>query len=119
MWLPMSFTYSRNYTVANITAGKYSNIRLMAGDSQHGRAYPWKTAKDATICHNGTKTPSGVPDGRVIPCDYNGPPLFRFSAACWYFAEARPAPFASRSVRRALLTPQANPGSLYRCGRST
>ena len=31
----------------------------------------------------------------------------------------RPAPFASRSVRRALLTPQANPGSLYRCGRST
>ena len=32
---------------------------------------------------------------------------------------ARPAPFASRSVRRALLTPQVNPGSLYRCGRSS
>ena len=28
---------------------------------------------------------------------------------------ARPAPFASRSARRALLTPQVNPGSLYRC----
>ena len=27
---------------------------------------------------------------------------------------ARPALFASRSVRRALLTPQVNPGSLYR-----
>ena len=27
---------------------------------------------------------------------------------------ARPAPFASRSVRRAHLTPPANPGSLYR-----
>ena len=27
--------------------------------------------------------------------------------------------FASRSVRRALLTPQANPGSLYRCGERT
>ena len=32
--------------------------------------------------------------------------------------KARPAPFASRSVRRALLMPHANPGSLYRCGRS-
>ena len=34
---------------------------------------------------------------------------------------ARPAPspsFASRSVRRALLVPQANPGSRYRCGKS-
>ena len=28
---------------------------------------------------------------------------------------ARPAPFASRSVRRARLTPQVNPGSRYRC----
>ena len=27
--------------------------------------------------------------------------------------------FASRSVRRALLTPRLNPGSLYRCGKST
>ena len=34
-------------------------------------------------------------------------------------AMARPAPFASCSVRRALLTPQVNPGFLYRCGRST
>ena len=35
---------------------------------------------------------------------------------------ARPAKtlhFASRPVRRALLTPQANPGSLYRSGKST
>ena len=34
-------------------------------------------------------------------------------------AAARPAPFASRSVRRALLMPQANPGSLFRCGKRT
>ena len=27
--------------------------------------------------------------------------------------------FAFRSSRRALLTPQANPGSCYRCGKST
>ena len=32
---------------------------------------------------------------------------------------ARPAAnFASRSLRRALLMPQVNPGSRYRCGRS-
>ena len=33
---------------------------------------------------------------------------------------ARPAkvPFASRCVRRALLIPKANPGSVYRCGKS-
>ena len=31
---------------------------------------------------------------------------------CW----ARPNQTASRSWRRALLTPQVNPGSLYRCG---
>ena len=32
---------------------------------------------------------------------------------------ARPAPFASRSVRRALSTSQVNPGSRYRRRRST
>ena len=32
--------------------------------------------------------------------------------------EARPAPFASRSLLRALLTLQVNPGSRYRRGRS-
>ena len=35
------------------------------------------------------------------------------------FYKARPALLASRSVRRALLTPQVNPGSRYRCDRST
>ena len=40
-----------------------------------------------------------------------------------YLAQARlrppyTLPFASRSVRRALLTPQVNPGSLYSCGES-
>ena len=36
-----------------------------------------------------------------------------------FVQQARPALFASRPVRRALLTPQANPGSRYRCRRST
>ena len=34
-------------------------------------------------------------------------------------ATARQAPFAYRSLTRALLMPQVNPGSLYRRGRST
>ena len=34
-------------------------------------------------------------------------------------SRARPARFASRSVRRALLTSTVNPGSLYRGRRST
>ena len=38
---------------------------------------------------------------------------------CSTVGEARPAPFASWSLPRALLTPQVNSGSLYRCGRST
>ena len=33
--------------------------------------------------------------------------------------KARPALFASRSARRALLIPQVNAGSLYHCSRST
>ena len=33
--------------------------------------------------------------------------------------EARPASFAPRSLRRALLMPQVNPGSLHRGGRRT
>ena len=34
------------------------------------------------------------------------------------FAVARQVAFASRSVRRALLTPQVMPGSRYRCAES-
>lgn len=39
MWLPMHYSYSRNFTVANISQGKYDNMRLMAGDSQHATRY--------------------------------------------------------------------------------
>ena len=42
---------------------------------------------------------------------------------CIVFEDSRTGPSraksASRSLRRALLTPQANPGSLYRCGKRT
>ena len=68
----MQYSYHRNFTVANISQGKYANIRLMAGDSQHSRSWPWKTAAQS------------IADGNASSPDYS---LFQFSAACWYFAE--------------------------------
>lgn len=72
MWLPLHYTYSRNHTVANISAGAYDNIRLMAGDSQKGTMWPWKTAKQA------------IANSNASAAQYE---LFDFSAACWYWAE--------------------------------
>lgn len=69
MWLPMLHTFSRNYTVANISAGKYSNIRLMAGDSQQSATFPWMTAAQS------------IADGNESVPDYS---LFKFSGACWW-----------------------------------
>ena len=48
-----------------------------------------------------------------------GRPRRRGSARDGGGRAARRAPFASRSVRRALLTSQVNPGSLYCCRRTT
>ena len=104
----MSFTYSRNYTVANITAGKYSNIRLMAGDSQiqatlcgwagggdgsgseglgattdHTTKCGWQTAAAAATDGVCTGMSHFLPNGsQPQTCS-----LERFSAACYYFAE--------------------------------
>jgi hypothetical protein len=58
--------------VANISAGHLDNIRLMAGDSQRGTTWPWKTAKQA------------IANSNASVGDYE---LFDFSAACWYWAE--------------------------------
>jgi hypothetical protein len=73
MWLPMKFAYSRNKSLAKIETGALDSVRLMMGDSQHGNAYPWKTAKEAAADVNISRQDGG---------------LFTFSAACWYFAEA-------------------------------
>ena len=69
MWLPLFHTFSRNYTVGNITAGKYSNIRLMAGNSQSATTFPWMTAAQS------------IANGNTTVPDYT---LFDFSGACWY-----------------------------------
>ena len=96
MWLPVSHTYSRNDTVTAIEAGKYHNIRLMAGNSGTNPSYPratkgskgpwnapygskngsnpWMTAEQAIA----TGSSSGLKGG-----DY---PLFQMGAACWSVA---------------------------------
>eukprot|EP00039_Didymoeca_costata_P023336 m.6756 g.6756 ORF g.6756 m.6756 type:complete len:756 (+) comp3578_c0_seq2:14-2281(+) len=97
MWLPVSHTYSRNETVDAIKAGKYNNIRLMAGSSGTNPSYPkaskssqgpwnagygsvngsnpWMTSRQSISTGNS----SGLTGG-----DY---PLFAMGAACWYFAQ--------------------------------
>lgn len=81
MWLPVENAFAHNDTIANITAGKYHNIRIMAGNSGNcpgdGSMCPWMTAEQAAITppQSGGRGPAPVP------------PLFNFGAACWYFAQ--------------------------------
>jgi hypothetical protein len=82
MWLPVGNSFAHNDTIKNISAGKYHNIRLMAGNSGdcpgQGRdattgldACAWMTAPQAAI--------SPPAHGRgAAPV----PPLFNFGAAC-------------------------------------
>lgn len=81
MWLPVGNAFAHNDTLKNISAGKYHNIRLMAGNSGScpgvGPQCPWMTAEQATIY-----PPKGNGRGAV-----SVPPLFNFGAACWYFAQ--------------------------------
>eukprot|EP00041_Stephanoeca_diplocostata_P003986 m.39872 g.39872 ORF g.39872 m.39872 type:complete len:692 (+) comp14765_c0_seq1:111-2186(+) len=72
MWLPMRHTFSRNETIDSIRAGKYNNIRLMAGNSQDSTTFPWRTALEA------------ISDGNASVPSYA---LFNFSGACWYFGQ--------------------------------
>ena len=48
MWLPVFYTFSRNQTVADIAAGKYSNIRgIFSPSATTPTAGQWKTAQQA------------------------------------------------------------------------
>ena len=96
MWLPVLHTYWRNETARNITAGKYSNLRLMAGGSgtkvraessarTPATGIPWPAPYGGV---NGS-TPwmtaaQGAPDGCV---DAGNCPFFDVGATCWYFAQ--------------------------------
>lgn len=90
MWLPVGNSFAHNDTIKNISAGKYKNIRLMAGNSgdcpgegttmstggQPVPAHcPWMTTAEAAV------TPAKKGRGPAPV-----PPLFNFGAACWYFA---------------------------------
>eukprot|EP01051_Picozoa_sp_SAG22_P012460 SAG22_NODE_1298_length_4811_cov_3.430178_3_plen_176_part_00 len=72
-WLPLTYTFSRNETVAAIAAGKYSNIRGMFSPSATTpMTGQWKTAQQA------------IQDGNETTPTYS---LFDMGALCWYFAQ--------------------------------
>ena len=85
MWLPVQHTFSRNDTVRSIQAGKFTNIRIMAGNSgnqpyakwptnygQKGGSNPWMTAEQA------------IADGTWDKPSFS---LFNLGATCWYFGQ--------------------------------
>ena len=92
MWLPVLHTYQRNETARNITAGKYGNLRLMAGGSgttvrgtskarTPAEGIPWPLPYGGV---NGSNTwltaAQAVPDG----CIETGTcPLFDIGGTCW------------------------------------
>jgi hypothetical protein len=101
MWLPLGNTLTRNATVAALARGNFSNIRLMAGDSQiqatscgwastgvgatadHTTKCGWQTAAAAASDGVCTGMRHFLPNGsQTQTCS-----LERFSAACYYFAE--------------------------------
>ncbi len=86
MWLQVQHTFSRNDTANNITAGKYQNVRVMAGSSgavpyahwpptygAAGGSNPWMTALQAA--------PPGCVEAQNCP-------LFAVGGTCWYTAQA-------------------------------
>ena len=84
MWLPTKYTYSHNRSFAAIAAGKYDNLRVMAGDSQAQQLAPkvppthaWLRAKAAATTPTGSDSDSGP----------RSTALGDTSAACFYFAQ--------------------------------
>jgi len=100
MWLPVIHTYTRNETARNITLGKYSNLRMMAGSSgstvRSGATIPTKPApvnvtQPWPIPYGGVNgsnpwmtAAQAAPAGCV---DSGNCPLFNVGATCWYFAQ--------------------------------
>ena len=93
MWLPVLHTYWRNETARNISAGKYSNLRLMTGNSgTHPRGDValdakgfWPVPYGGVNGSNAWMTAAqAAPDGCV---DKGNCPVFDIGGACWYFAQ--------------------------------
>ena len=89
MWLPVLHTYQRNETAGNISAGKYSSIRLMAGISgttvRGGSSGVWPAPYGGVNGSNAWRTAAqAAPEGCV---EAGSCPLFSMGAACWYFAQ--------------------------------
>jgi sialate O-acetylesterase len=78
MWLPMYHSFTRNKSLQAIMNGTYDNIRLMAGDSQDSAtSAPWMHVRHAATVGASTSSFNHYPNV-----------LFKFSAACYYFAQS-------------------------------
>jgi hypothetical protein len=97
MWLPVLHTYWRNETARNITAGKYANLRFMAGGSGSkvratsqartpATGIPWPAPYGGVNGSNAWMTAAqGAPDGCA---DAGTCPFFAVGASCWYVPRA-------------------------------
>lgn len=96
MWLPVLHTYWRNESARNITMGKYSNLRLMAGGSGSKvrtessartpvTGIPWPAPYGGVNGSNPWMTAAqAVPEGCI---DAGNCPLFAMGATCYYFLQ--------------------------------
>lgn len=84
-WLPVIHTFSRNDTANNITVGKYSNIRLMAGASASVPYAKWPPSYGGSTGSNPWMTAE-----QAVPADCvtkQNCPLFQLGGTCWYFVQ--------------------------------
>jgi hypothetical protein len=75
MWLPVANSYSRNETAAAVKAGKYSNVRLMAGGSGT-TVYTDKTMGVNTAADYGDGTCVNAPgrgNSTIVKCSSSNP----------------------------------------------
>ena len=96
MWLPVLHTYWRNETARNISLGKYTNIRMMAGGSGSKvrnadnaetlpMGIPWPAPYGGV---NGSNTWLTAAQAAPAGCiDAGNCPFFDVGATCWYFAQ--------------------------------
>ena len=87
MWLELRNTFSRNETAGNISAGRYSNIRVMAGSSGEVPYAAWPPAYGggARASNPWMTAAAAAPPGCV---DTQNCPLFSVGASCWYTMQA-------------------------------
>jgi hypothetical protein len=89
MWLPVLHTFDRNDTARNISAGKYANIRVMAGSSANYPYAQWPPAYgDGTVPHASNAWMTAQQAAPAGCMEAQSCPLFSIGATCWYTAQS-------------------------------